>query len=160
MSAEQWHSLIRDCDGLRVAVSSVLNKNRADYGKQHLIDGSDETCWNSEQGSPQSIAVCFPSPVDVRSLSLMFQGGFVGADCQLLVKYARDKSRYAQVAQFYPDDCNRLQCFDVEADAVAQLKLLFPKSSDFYGRVTVYHFDVKGRLSSDDNSDDSESKDR
>lgn len=29
-------------------VSSVLNKDNKNYGKKNLIDGSEETCWNSE----------------------------------------------------------------------------------------------------------------
>lgn len=30
-------------------VSSVLNKNSKQFGKQNMFDGSDETCWNSHQ---------------------------------------------------------------------------------------------------------------
>jgi hypothetical protein len=30
-------------------VSSVLNKDVKQFGKQFLFDGSEETCWNSEQ---------------------------------------------------------------------------------------------------------------
>lgn len=29
-------------------VSSVLNKDNKNYGKKNLIDGSEESCWNSE----------------------------------------------------------------------------------------------------------------
>jgi hypothetical protein len=29
-------------------VSSVLNKDNKNYGKKNLIDGTEETCWNSE----------------------------------------------------------------------------------------------------------------
>lgn len=32
-------------------VSSVLNRDTTSFGKQHLTDGSEETCWNSEQVS-------------------------------------------------------------------------------------------------------------
>lgn len=30
-------------------VSSVLGRDVKSYGKQYLFDGSDETCWNSDQ---------------------------------------------------------------------------------------------------------------
>uniref|UniRef100_A0A8U7NF03 Nuclear receptor 2C2 associated protein n=1 Tax=Corvus moneduloides TaxID=1196302 RepID=A0A8U7NF03_CORMO len=30
-------------------VSSVLNRDVKQFGKQHLFDGSEETCWNSDQ---------------------------------------------------------------------------------------------------------------
>ena len=61
-----------------VRVSSVLNGAVAEYGKQHLLDGSSDTCWNSEQGSPQFVQLTFQQPVHIASLSVTFQGGFVG----------------------------------------------------------------------------------
>ena len=30
------------------SVSSTLNKNTKEYGKKHLFDNKDETCWNSD----------------------------------------------------------------------------------------------------------------
>lgn len=33
----------------KLKVSSVLNRDVKNYGKQHLTDNDDETCWNSEQ---------------------------------------------------------------------------------------------------------------
>jgi hypothetical protein len=30
-------------------VSSVLNRDTKQFGKKHLFDGEDETCWNSDQ---------------------------------------------------------------------------------------------------------------
>lgn len=59
-----------------VKVSSVLNNDIKAYGKQHLFDGSAETCWNSDTGSPQSIAVKFSDQVSLNSFEIMFQGGF------------------------------------------------------------------------------------
>jgi hypothetical protein len=29
----------------------VLNRDTKSFGKQHMLDGSDETCWNSHQVS-------------------------------------------------------------------------------------------------------------
>jgi hypothetical protein len=30
-------------------VSSVLNRATREFGKQHLLDGNTDTCWNSDQ---------------------------------------------------------------------------------------------------------------
>ena len=30
-------------------VSSVLNRNTRQFGKKHLFDQDEETCWNSDQ---------------------------------------------------------------------------------------------------------------
>uniref|UniRef100_A0A1D5RLT0 Nuclear receptor 2C2-associated protein n=1 Tax=Mus musculus TaxID=10090 RepID=A0A1D5RLT0_MOUSE len=30
-------------------VSSVLNRNSRQFGKKHLFDQDEETCWNSDQ---------------------------------------------------------------------------------------------------------------
>ena len=40
------------CAQRELRVSSVLNGSR-EYGKQNLFDGAAETCWNSDQGTPQ-----------------------------------------------------------------------------------------------------------
>ena len=40
-----------------VKVSSVLNRNVKEFGKQFLFDDREDTCWNSEQGTPQLIQV-------------------------------------------------------------------------------------------------------
>ena len=37
----------------RIGVSSVQNKNTSSYGKQFLLDGLNETCWNSDAGDRQ-----------------------------------------------------------------------------------------------------------
>ena len=39
-------------------VSSVLNKDNKNYGKKNLIDGSEETCWNSEAVSCSNLCIC------------------------------------------------------------------------------------------------------
>jgi hypothetical protein len=35
-----------------LTVSSVLDKKHKEYGKKFIYDGKDETCWNSDQGTP------------------------------------------------------------------------------------------------------------
>ena len=33
----------------KISVSSVLDRNGKEYGKQFLLDGEEDTCWNSDQ---------------------------------------------------------------------------------------------------------------
>lgn len=60
-------------DGSECRVSSVLGRNTRELGKQHLFDGSPETCWNSDQGTPQWVALRWPSPVQVTTIVTQFQ---------------------------------------------------------------------------------------
>jgi len=65
--------------GCKHRVSSTLNR-LAEYASKHMFDGRDDTCWNSDQGSPQYILFEFASRVVVSRVRVMFQGGFVGQD--------------------------------------------------------------------------------
>jgi hypothetical protein len=57
-------------------VSTVLNNNHKEFGKKHLFDGSEETCWNSKQGSPQYILIKFKRNLNVSTITFTPQGGF------------------------------------------------------------------------------------
>lgn len=87
-----------------------------------MFDGNDETCWNSSQvckinmcqyllnkkGKPQSILITFKTPVQVKEVHIMFQGGFVGKDCQFLV--AKNEDDELQLSNyFFPKDANHTQ---------------------------------------------------
>ncbi|KAJ1549613.1 Nuclear receptor 2C2-associated protein [Cladochytrium tenue] len=104
-------SLVRQA---KVRVSSVLNRDQRSFGRQNLIDGDPETCWNSEQvgavvsGSPQWISVDFGRPAVLKELRLTFQGGFVGCDCELQTP-AADGSQWDVLERFYPEDSNSTQ---------------------------------------------------
>nr|XP_045601532.1 uncharacterized protein LOC123760101 isoform X1 [Procambarus clarkii] len=63
-------SLVGWCD---CRVSSVLGKNTRELGKQHLFDDSPETCWNSDQGTPQWVALRWKDPVLVTAITAQFQ---------------------------------------------------------------------------------------
>ncbi|RKP26528.1 hypothetical protein SYNPS1DRAFT_14072 [Syncephalis pseudoplumigaleata] len=143
----------------RIKVSSVLNRDTANYGKQHLVDGSEETCWNSDQQSPQYIALDFGRPVKPATIQLMFQGGFVGRVSRVLgaAPIATTVGPYTELAMFYPEDINALQIsFGQRAmmnehfqlpplDApIQRMKIVFEESSDHYGRITVYRLEVLG----------------
>lgn len=57
----------------QLKVSSVLNRNSKEYGKQFLTDGSDETCWSSDQGNPQWIAMRWATPFTITKIEAKFQ---------------------------------------------------------------------------------------
>ena len=65
-------------------VSSVLSGDTRQFGKQHLLDASEETCWHSDalpaadgdqqqQAAVNWIEIAFREPVRVRQVNLMFQ---------------------------------------------------------------------------------------
>ncbi|XP_023220482.1 nuclear receptor 2C2-associated protein-like [Centruroides sculpturatus] len=125
-----------------IRVSSVLNRNVKQFGKAHMLDGQEDTCWNSDQGSPQWIYLKFSKCVVVREIHLQFQGGFVGKDCYI---ETGESTKYS----FYPEDNNRLQVFKFNGvNLTDTLKIMFESSTDFFGRITVYKLDV---ISDDDN---------
>ncbi|KAI8987264.1 galactose-binding domain-like protein, partial [Mycotypha africana] len=130
----------------RIKVSSVWNRDVANFGKQHLIDGSSETCWNSQEGLPQHILLDFPSPVSVQSIILQFAGGFAGRKCVALGSTAESPNDYSvEIKDFYPQDTHAEQSFEFEPTIpLKRLKIVFEESTDFFGRITVYKLDVLG----------------
>ncbi|XP_017147598.1 nuclear receptor 2C2-associated protein isoform X2 [Drosophila miranda] len=62
-------------------VSSVLNKDVKQYGKQYMFDTNDDSAWSSAEGTPQWIILTLDEPRTVSGVSLQFQGGF--AESQL-----------------------------------------------------------------------------
>jgi len=119
-------------------VSSVLNKNSKEFGKQHLFDGNEETCWNSHQGKPQYIYLEFKQPVLINKVHMVFQGGFVGKDGQFWI--GNGAGELELHSNFYPDDSSTEQVFELGA-TLDKLKIVFEESTDFYGRVTMYRLD-------------------
>ncbi|XP_078606656.1 nuclear receptor 2C2-associated protein-like isoform X1 [Branchiostoma floridae x Branchiostoma japonicum] len=88
-------------------VSSVLNRDVKQFGKKFMFDGDEETCWNSDQGSPQWILVEFTEEVCPEEIQLQFQGGFVGKDCWL--EGSSGDGDLKRFMDFYPEDVNSLQ---------------------------------------------------
>eukprot|EP00043_Microstomoeca_roanoka_P017753 m.186079 g.186079 ORF g.186079 m.186079 type:complete len:144 (-) comp16694_c5_seq3:1121-1552(-) len=128
----------------KLRVSSVLNGDGKQFGKKFLADDREDTCWNSDQGSPQFVELKLDQPQQVTRLKIMFQGGFAGKNCILSGKAAGEEE-YTDLGHFYPDDVNYEQEFlDVnpEKKTVSMLRLVFPESTDFFGRVTIYTLKV------------------
>ncbi|KAI0783111.1 galactose-binding domain-like protein [Abortiporus biennis] len=130
----------------KTKVSSTLDKS---VGKKYLTDGSPETCWASQQGTPQHIQITFKDPVVPKRLSITFQGGFVGTRCALEVR-SGDSVEWRTWTRVYPEDVNRAQSFDLPddmvQDSINSLRLVFEESSDFFGRITVYDLQLFGKI--------------
>jgi len=132
MASSKQNNLLSDNSSFNAKVSSVLNKNVKEFGKKFLFDDREDTCWNSDQGTPQFIYLTFdPSVKNVRELQIQFQGGFVGKDCHVVVN---DKDP----VPFFPEDSNKLQTFKFEFEEVQTMKIVFNSSTDFFGRITIY----------------------
>ena len=76
-------------------------------------------------------------------------GGFVGVDCELLLRKDEEgKFQKLEDAYVEPDDTNELQEFiipDSDTQPICTaLRLSFGKSTDFYGRIMIYRFEVWG----------------
>lgn len=127
----------------RLRVSSVLNDDSRAYGRQHLLDDRDDTCWNSAAGAEQYVLVQLEGPAAVHQVQLMFQGGFVAQQCDLC---SRDgDGPWATAASFYPADSNALQAFSVDTPAAASWALFFRQPTDFFGRITLYRLHLLSR---------------
>ncbi|XP_028641905.1 nuclear receptor 2C2-associated protein isoform X1 [Grammomys surdaster] len=88
-------------------VSSVLNRNSRQFGKKHLFDQDEETCWNSDQGPSQWVSLEFPQCVQITQLQVQFQGGFSSRHSRL--EGSRGGEALSKIVDFYPEDTNALQ---------------------------------------------------
>jgi hypothetical protein len=54
------------------------------------------------------------------------------------------ESAYTNLGAVYPQDINDEQTFPInpEAQQLIQLKLTFTRSTDFFGRITIYTFKI------------------
>ncbi|KAF9225305.1 hypothetical protein BS17DRAFT_700405 [Gyrodon lividus] len=130
----------------KVKVSSILDKT---VGKKNLTDGSPETCWTSQQGLPQFIQLIFPEPVSPRRIAVTFQGGFAGTQCVVNVAVSSKEPVWTTWTHVHPEDVNRRQVFGLPEEGgkgIRCMKLVFEKSSDFFGRITIYELGVEGLL--------------
>ena len=127
-------------DDFDVKVSTVLNRQVNEYGKLFMFDGREDTCWNSDQGSPQWIRISFSEEVEISHVQIMFQGGFAGKTCWL--ETSKDGDLFEKLEDIFPEDVNKLQTFPIKKDNGVVLckgfKILFADSTDFFGRITIY----------------------
>ncbi|NXJ96483.1 NR2CA protein, partial [Corythaixoides concolor] len=128
-------------------VSSVLNRDVKQFGKKHMFDASEETCWNSDQGTCQWVTLDFPRTVKVSQFHIQFQGGFSSRLCTL--EGCRAGEELVKISELYPADINAMQIsfaalFQVEETVLDKLKITFENTTDFFGRIVVYHLGVLG----------------
>ncbi|KFP64807.1 Nuclear receptor 2C2-associated protein, partial [Cariama cristata] len=123
-------------------VSSVLRRDVKQFGKKHMFDASEETCWNSDQW----VTLDFPRTVKVSQLHIQFQGGFSSRLCTL--EGCRAGEELVKISDLYPEDINAMQisfaAFQVEETVLDKLKITFENGTDFFGRIVVYHLGVLG----------------
>nr|KAF6401912.1 nuclear receptor 2C2 associated protein [Rousettus aegyptiacus] len=138
------HSLV--CAETVSRVSSVLNRNTRQFGKKHLFDQDEETCWNSDQGPSQWVILEFPQRIRVSQLQIQFQGGFSSRWGRL--EGSQGCEALNKIVDFYPEDNNSLQIscpgLWVPSAEVDRLKVMFEDTTDFFGRVVIYHLRVLG----------------
>eukprot|EP00762_Andalucia_godoyi_P001288 ANDGO_04876.mRNA.1 hypothetical protein DICPUDRAFT_31641 len=142
-------------------VSSVLDRNSAEFGKDHMFDNNPETCWSSAQGSSQFVILSFSQSVVPSDIVFHFQGGF--APTRIDVMVSEDGKTFSESGQLFPKNMNGDQTFAFPSSTDASssspstttttttrkcvhLQLLFPGSTDFYGRITVYKLDILGTV--------------
>lgn len=126
-----------------MTASSILRRNAKQFAPSNvLLD--DDSCWNSDPGSPQWIELRLGARSTVSAVSLAFQGGFVGRRCVLEADVSPDGAsapEWVSVLAFSPEDVNDVQRFAVPAASQVPcraVRITFATSSDFYGRVTLY----------------------
>uniref|UniRef100_A0A7M4FE36 Nuclear receptor 2C2 associated protein n=1 Tax=Crocodylus porosus TaxID=8502 RepID=A0A7M4FE36_CROPO len=91
-------------------------------------------------------ALEFPQTVRLSRLQLQFQAGFASRLCTL--EGCRKGEELAKILDFYPDDVHALQisfCFPVQGATLDRLRITFARSTDFFGRIVVYHLGVLGQ---------------
>ena len=75
-------------------------------------------------------------------MRMTFQGGFVGKET-VLMGQDRD-GKWGDIDTFLCLDINDEQVFSVSGLNVtlSRLRLVFRKSTDFFGRITIYNLDI------------------
>lgn len=134
-------SLLTENKNFECRVSSVLNKNVQSYGKMYMFDNCNETCWNSDAGSPQWVFINFEEERSLSSFEVEFQGGFAGKNCH--IEANSDNKELTIVESFYPEDTNKLQRFKLENQVRAKsFKFVFNESTDLFGRIIIYNLSL------------------
>ena len=126
----------------RIQVSSVLHRDVTEFGKQHLLDNNCHTCWNSDQGLPQWIAVMMTNPANIDLIQINFQGGFAGSRIEVWTRSALSNSEMQLWREFDGEDRSGAQLFRIDAMQIDKLKIVFTKSTDFFGRIIIYNLDL------------------
>ena len=127
----------------KIRVSSVLNRDVKQFGKQNLIDGDEESCWNSDKGENQSIIIKFKNDVMISEICMKFQGGF---SAKLATIDVCDENDTHSTQEAHLSDSSELQkvAFVKKVKAGGNLKITLTNCTDTFGRVTMYTLDIRG----------------
>lgn len=117
----------------------------------HLLTLVDSILCFSLQGLPQHINLLFNEPLALLDsnqlqLQIKFQGGFVGNVMSVAIDDSTGQKVYKKC--FYPDDINDKQTFALDlatatpATNLRKISIVFEKSSDFFGRIIIYHLEL------------------
>lgn len=70
----------------------------------------------------------------------------MGIHCAVEVAVSSREPVWATWTHIHPQDLNRRQIFELpdDGEAIQCMKFVFEKSSDFFGRVTIYELSVQG----------------
>lgn len=79
------------------------------------------------------MAVQFAEEVELQSISMTFQGGFVAKRVEV---FSADK---VLIETLYPQDSNSPQTFSIPACRTRSITMLFKEPSDLFGRLTIYN---------------------
>lgn len=84
----------------------------------------------------------FDEPTTISAFAIQFQGGFVGKDCSVVLE--DDAGKKLHTEPFYPDDINAKQTFTLTKPVgnAVKLRVNFKGSTDFFGRIIIYNFEV------------------
>lgn len=139
-------------------MSSVFADDTKSFGKQNLIDDSEESCWQSAQVYPiiilmhnirnafkglgQFVRCKFDSgPRRLSRVEVQFQGGFVATKVNLLAR-SEANADWIKIDTFYPEDVNQAQSFAInwplDIPPMEEISLDLVSSSDFFGRFVIY----------------------
>lgn len=82
----------------------------------------------------------------MKGFEFQFQGGFVGQACvfQFFEELPRNNELpKIELDDFYPDDMNSVQTYSMATTVKAKfIRIVFNKSTDFFGRVIIYKLKV------------------
>jgi hypothetical protein len=99
----------------------------------------------SKAGKDAWFHVRFRAPVAVDRLRMVFQGGF--AALEVRVEHRAKKSDvWSLGAVCGMDDANLAQDVALAVGSCTELRLVFLRTADFYGRVALYTLDAFGRV--------------
>jgi hypothetical protein len=74
---QQNFEVLNLCDeNMKCKVSTTLNGNVTNFGKQHMFDQNMDTSWYSDQAKFQYVFLFFDAPVKVERIELTCSGGF------------------------------------------------------------------------------------